>query len=281
MAPKGLYLRFPDGKAKALTFSYDDGVKEDMRLAELFKSKGLKCTFNLNSALIPFCEEDNKGRVHPKLTLDELKELFKDEQFEVACHSATHPMLTSCTDSVVLDEVLSDRKTLEENFGRIVKGMAYPYGPTDERVMGLLKSAGIVYSRVVTGTREFSLPDNWLEWHPTCHHKLPDMDNLIERFLTDKPIRDAKLFYIWGHSYEFTDNDNWEVIEKIAEKLSGRNDVFYGTNMEIYKTVENFKRLEFSADGKTVYNPSAQTVWAAMQGMAAIKIEPSQTVRLY
>ena len=40
-----------NGKNKALTFSYDDGVYQDARLAEIFNRYGLKCTFNLNSAL--------------------------------------------------------------------------------------------------------------------------------------------------------------------------------------------------------------------------------------
>lgn len=280
MAEKGLYLRFPGGKAKALTFSYDDGVKEDKRLAKLFLEKGLKCTFNLNSSLIPTTEEDNKARKHPKLTWNELNELFKSGLFEVACHSATHPLLTACTDSVVLDEVLFDRRALEGNFKRIVKGMAYPYGPTDDRIMALLKSAGIVYSRTVTSTRDFSIPNEWLKWNPTCHHNSPDMERLIAEFLAVKPNRDAKAFYIWGHSYEFTDNDNWSVIENIAEKLSGCDDIFYATNMEIYKAVENFRRLEFSADGKTVYNPCCEPVWAAKPNSEAFKIEAGQTVNL-
>ena len=30
----GLIMRFPKGKAKALTLSYDDGVEQDIRLME-------------------------------------------------------------------------------------------------------------------------------------------------------------------------------------------------------------------------------------------------------
>jgi peptidoglycan/xylan/chitin deacetylase (PgdA/CDA1 family) len=38
-----------NGKKKALTFSYDDGVLQDIRLIELFNKYGMKATFNLNS----------------------------------------------------------------------------------------------------------------------------------------------------------------------------------------------------------------------------------------
>ena len=38
-----------NGKMKAVTFSYDDGVTQDIRLIELLNKYNLKCTFNLNS----------------------------------------------------------------------------------------------------------------------------------------------------------------------------------------------------------------------------------------
>ena len=44
-------LKFPGGKTRALTFSYDDGVSQDMRLVTLFNLYGLKGTFNLNSGI--------------------------------------------------------------------------------------------------------------------------------------------------------------------------------------------------------------------------------------
>ena len=37
---------------KILTFSFDDGVTQDIRLIEMFDRYGLKGTFNLNSGLI-------------------------------------------------------------------------------------------------------------------------------------------------------------------------------------------------------------------------------------
>jgi len=38
---KNIYLRFPGGRAKALTLSYDDGVETDIRLIEIMKKHGL------------------------------------------------------------------------------------------------------------------------------------------------------------------------------------------------------------------------------------------------
>ena len=40
------------GKNKAITFSYDDGVTQDRRLIEILNRYGLKATFNINSGLL-------------------------------------------------------------------------------------------------------------------------------------------------------------------------------------------------------------------------------------
>ena len=46
-----IFMRFPYGKSKALTLSYDDGVAQDIRLIEIMKKHGLKGTFNINSGM--------------------------------------------------------------------------------------------------------------------------------------------------------------------------------------------------------------------------------------
>lgn len=34
---RSVFMRYPDGKAKAVTFSYDDGIPQDERLARYFR----------------------------------------------------------------------------------------------------------------------------------------------------------------------------------------------------------------------------------------------------
>ena len=41
-----------NGKKKAVTFSFDDGVTQDIRTIEILNKYGLKATFNLNSGLL-------------------------------------------------------------------------------------------------------------------------------------------------------------------------------------------------------------------------------------
>lgn len=56
-----LFMRFPGGRTKSLTLSYDDGVQQDIRLVDILNKHGLKGTFNLNSGLYA-----PEGTVYPK-----------------------------------------------------------------------------------------------------------------------------------------------------------------------------------------------------------------------
>ena len=73
--------------------------------------------------------------------------------------------------------ILEDRKRLEELAGYPVRGMSYPFGDYSEELARTIAYLGIEYSRTVYSHGSFRLPDNFLIWHPTCHHD----DNLLER----------------------------------------------------------------------------------------------------
>jgi len=211
------------GKRKALTFSYDDGVYQDERLAELFNRFQVKCTFNVNSALLG----DVQGRC---MTLHKAREVYYGH--EVAVHTLTHPHLEKLSRDDILAEVLGDKKALAAMFGAEIRGMAYPYGTYSNQVVDALKECGIAYSRTVEATHGFGIPKEPLLLHPTCHHDDPKVFELAEAFLKDdgeKPL----LFYIWGHSYEFDQKDNWHRMEELLQLLSGHDDVYYGTNSEV------------------------------------------------
>jgi len=212
-----------NGKRKALTFSYDDGVCQDERLAELFNRYQVKCTFNISSALLG----DEKGRC---LTLDQARKVYKGH--EIAVHTLTHPHLEVLSREDVLAEVLGDKKALAAMFGAPVLGMAYPYGTYSDLVVDVLKNCGIAYSRTVEASLGFDIPKDLLRLKPTCHHDHPKMFELAEAFLKDEGDK-SLLLYIWGHSYEFDQKDNWSRVEELLKLLSGHEDVFYGTNCDV------------------------------------------------
>jgi len=259
------YMRFPQGKSKAVTFSYDDGVKADKRLVGIFNKYGLKGTFNLNSLLFD-CEN-----WHGRMDEEETYSLFKDGVHEVALHGARHIFLNKVPLPEAVNEIVQNRVYLENKFGRIVNGLAYAYNGYNQEIITVLKQLGVIYARTTVSSHGFAIPENWLELKPTCHHGDPLLGALTEKFINGSPENDFKhrepwLFYVWGHSYEFDDNNNWNVIEDFARQVSGRNDVWYATNGEICRYVNAYNSLVFSMDGETVQNPSYMGVFLEIRG---------------
>ncbi len=260
------YMRFPGGKPKALTFSYDDGVEQDIKLVDIFNKYNVKGTFNINTGSFP--EEGTvypEGELHRRMTANQILKGIYDGH-EVAVHSYTHPWLDQIPFSTATFEVLEDRKKLEQMFKRHIRGMAYPMGNFNDDVIQILKYCGIAYSRTVLSHGKFSIPQNWLTWHPTCHHNEERLMEFAEKFVNEKSIRLPMLFYVWGHAYEFERDDNWNVIEYFCEKVSFKDDVWYATNIEIYDYTEAYRNLTISVDGKIVHNPSIIDVWFEEKG---------------
>ena len=145
--------------------------------------------------------------------------------------------------------------------------MLSPYGTYNDEVVEALAKCGICYSRTTKTTENFKFPGNWLELDPTCHHKNPNLMKLAKKFVEEKGryMSDNWLFYVWGHSYEFDDKDNWEIIEEFAEYVGGRDDIWYATNIEIYDYVKAYENLQTSVDKRMVHNPSVIDVWFCHQ----------------
>jgi len=262
-----MYMLLKDGKKKVLTFSYDDGVVQDIRLIGIFDKYGLKGTFNINTGLyLP--EDAERERYYGRMELSEAKALYTNSGHEVAVHGLTHPFLEKLTKTAVLTEILEDRKNIEAEYGTLARGMAYPYGTYNDDVLDALRACGICYSRTVRSTGTFGFPENWLLLDPTCHHNDPKLMELAERFVSAEiePARGVQMFYVWGHSYEFDNNDNWHVIEELAAYVSHKEDVWYATNIEIFDYVQAYKALQCSVDEKIVHNPSAIDVWFFKDG---------------
>lgn len=260
-----VFMRFKDGLEKALTFSYDDGVKADKRLMSLFDGHGLKCTFNINTGVFG-------NNAHGRMAREDAIALFKGCGHEIASHGYKHLFLTKVDAMRGIDEVVRDKRELESIFNTIICGFAYPYGAFSPEIKSFLSMLNIKYARTTISTFDFAIPKDFLEWNPTCHHTDKQLDDLADRFIKDFPHnyvkeREPFLFYVWGHSYEFDENNNWKIIEELAENVSANKDVWYATNGEIYRYVTAYNLLEFSVDATKVYNPSAVDVWFEKSGV--------------
>lgn len=225
------------GKMKAVTFSYDDGVTQDIRLVEILNRYGLKATFNLNSELLgkDGCLDILGKKIsHYKLQPHEINEVYKAH--EIASHTLTHPDLTEMSAEEVIRQVERDRLNLSELSGVEIIGMAYPGKQPNynSRIAQIIEdSTGVKYARTTICSNDFSPQRDLYEFHPSVFHRdWERLYNLAEKFIELEP-KNEKIFYIWGHSYEFDINDEWDDFEKFCKFISNRSDIFYGTNKVI------------------------------------------------
>ena len=225
-----------NGKMKALTFSYDDGVNTDERLAAIFDKYGLKCTFNLNGCNLFHkgscpearkCKFDNSSITY--VPVEDFSTVYKNH--EIALHSYSHPRLEELDRAGIEYEIKSDIAALDGVLGKKPVGMAYPFGTYNDTVVDVLRENGVKYARAVKPTYSFDLQSDLLRFYPTCRHGDERLFELADEFLNATPTG-PMLFFVWGHSYEFADNNNWDLIERFCEYVSGRDDIYYCTNAE-------------------------------------------------
>ena len=255
---------YPEGKRCALTMSYDDGKDADYRLVEIFNKYGIRGAFHLNSGNL-----DKEGWVKS----GDVKELYANH--EVSCHTVTHPFLERVSCGRIIDEVWEDRRNLERLCQYPVTGMSYPMGTYNQDIVNRLDAMCIEYCRTTISTEKLLIPDNFLMWHPTCHHNNPKLMQLADQFLTFRFT--MALFYVWGHSFEFNNNDNWEVIEEFCKKVANYNEVWYATTRK-WRTMRNSSTSRGSGTAKSTTRSRSswsrtcrcglflrQGVWAARQ----------------
>lgn len=238
---------FKGGTRHIVTMSYDDARLEDKRLAGLFNKYGIRATFNVNT-------DAGSERVQP----EEFAEVYRGH--EVAVHTVNHPYLENLPVSSVISQISENKRVIEKNIGYVVRGMAYPYGTYNDEVINTARSCGIVYSRTTGNTNSFNFPENFMKWHPTCHHNRAL--ELADRFLNDLNVSwRCDLFYIWGHSFELKTEDDWDMMEKLCRKISGHESVWYASNIEVYDYINAQRSVHISADETIIHNPSAIDVW--------------------
>lgn len=280
------YPRFPNGKTKAVTLSYDDGAVQDIKLVEILEKYKMKCTFNLVGSLI-----GKENRTDNEF----IKKSIIGNGHEIANHGYYHRSMDVLRPIEAIVETLDSRRTLEKEFKMIVRGMAFPDRTVNrfekpdvyKQIKTYLENLDIVYTRCAGGIEndKFELPDDWHNWEVTAHHNNPRLMEYADKFLeidVDSQYcsrRMPRVFFMYGHSWEFDRDNNWDHLESVCEKLSGKDEIWYATNIEIYNYINAYKSLVYSADNDLVYNPTLNEIWFDIDGVL-YHIKPGETIEL-
>lgn len=264
MKKTAYYPAFPGGKMKMFTTSYDDGNDCDARLVELLRKHGARGTFNVNSWMYDDDEQmpESKARLWRRMDMDEALALYGDDM-EIAVHGAVHPWWDKLSPVNAMQDILSDKQTIERMTGRIIRGAAYPWGTFNDNVVEILRQAGFAYCRAVAVTKKLKTRSiDPLRYQGTIRHRDPEAIDLARRF-AEADTLDGQLctYYLWGHTYEFMQKNNWNIVEEILDIVGDREDVWYCTNIEYFDYMAATKELRFDVDRTMVENPTATDIW--------------------
>jgi len=180
-------------RASYLTTSWDDGHRDDIRLARMLKAYGLKGTFYVSPEDQEFARQD-------LLTAHEIKNISLD--FEIGAHTLTHARLPAIPEGQAEEEIFGSKTVLEEITGKKVETFCYPYGSYAKAHVQLVKNAGYRYARTVTRYK-FDLDDPY-EAGTSVHaynHGWYDMWR-IAHFAKFQPVR-ALQYAEWDAEQRF------------------------------------------------------------------------------
>ena len=248
---------YPDGKYKALIMSYDDGLDDDIALAQLFDRYGIIGTFHLNSGLLDTRAIWDQGKPNESmgtyLSKDTLLDVFKNH--EIAVHGTYHKGLVGLSDEEILEEINVDIENLTMLSGRKISSMAYAFGSTNNHVAEVIRTTTLSNARTVKSSYNFDLPEDYYLWNPTCHDS--EALEYLEAYLSlDSP--NLSLFYVWGHSWELRDTLRNQNILKFCNEIGDRDNIWYTGAGAFADYHASLNALEIST--KQITNPEGNGV---------------------
>lgn len=238
-----------------ITSSWDDGVREDLRLADLLDKYEIPATF-----YVP--------RASARRSLADRDVRALADRFEIGSHSGSHPRLRGLDDAAVALEIADGRRYVEDLLGREATAVAYPYGDYDDRVVRIARDCGITVGRT---TESFHVhpPADWLRLATTVHAapyrrdwteddlraaddaSLPDA---VRALLDAAPggahydwtrlaltcfgvaLARGGIWHVWGHSWEVDEHALWQPLEDVFRAVA-RSSVLRATNGELAAVV--------------------------------------------
>lgn len=197
--------------------SWDDGSVADMELARLLKKFKLPAVFYVH--------------IDRELAWDKIREIAKD--FEIGCHTVTHPAdIKTLSDDELDYEIDKAKGMMESIFAKPITKFCYPRGRFDDRVVAKVKEAGFTEARTTEVLRlEYTDPFR----KPTTVHVYPRKEYegvswiRVAYKLFDKAFEENKYFHLWGHGWEVNKLNEWKQLEDFlryaAFKLQGKKEL--------------------------------------------------------
>jgi peptidoglycan/xylan/chitin deacetylase (PgdA/CDA1 family) len=214
-----------------VTDSWDDGHKNDVRLAALLRKYGAVGTFFIYPVNYVLYTKNPEAALKKDPFLITPHDAFVQAYagMEMAAHGFEHPDMRKLTPEALAFQLTESKRVLEGWFNTPVVGMAYPGGAYNADVEAAVKKAGYLYARTVeTAPCVFPAPDPYAV-KVNVHHQHAGFWTACEEARAAGGV-----FYFWGHSYELKTEDDWRRLEYLVARLSADPTVQWVTNGTLF-----------------------------------------------
>ncbi len=248
---------YPNGKSKAFSVSYDDGILQDVRFVNLLNKYGIKGTFNLNSHLMEteFEWTHESGLVIKRLSKDIASHLYNGH--EIASHTLTHPFMNNLTKEEIIHELKTDKLNLEKIFGKKVRGFAVPFDFYSEQIEECVKKCGFEYARISEETNSYTPETDFYKLKAGIFHLDSNLDSYIDSFITTE--EELAFCQIAGHSYDLDTENMWDKIEDIFKRVRADNNILPMTTIEFVDYIKAMNLAEITEN--YIKNNSDISLW--------------------
>lgn len=317
---------YPGWVRKAATFSFDDGyynewyyaniyngsngarpkitmsTSTEAKILKIMNDNGVKGTFNLVTNWVAGSHGTDEA------AKTELRTYYAGQ--EVGSHSKSHPFMTNITETEIIQEITESTSVLTDLMGYKPTAFAWPYNGILQSSYAdswaALEEEGYLFSRTTASALSDTSADGDIEKHgfnatvTDSSYKLlrqfqatgntpalakPD-GNVAQKFLNYEDDGKLKLWYTWGHSFDYvvdefgvgfssqTNYGNGYPVTnetKIAQfegfcKLLGADDsIWKATNSEVIGYLAAMAKV--SVSGRTVTNASDRTIYITVDGV--------------
>lgn len=200
--------------------SFDDGDKENLRIAELLDKYGLKGIFFVPLNWYSF----NILNGRESLTSEDLLSLSQGGH-EIGSHTITHPMLTRISLGQAFDEIVNSRE-IGSIVGKEVTKFCYPKGYAHEDHKNIVRK----YYEYGRNTQVGHITEGEdPAWQSTTVHvagnkrkEYKDTHWLKEalKLLQAARVKKDSIFHLWGHSWEIDKFNEWDNFETLLKELA-------------------------------------------------------------
>ena len=223
------------------TTSWDDGYRDDMRIADMLKRHGATGTFYV-------CPTKQQGE--EMLTTTEIKN--HDKEHEVGAHTIKHNKLSRIPIEEAAMDIQKGKKWIEEITERECTMFCYPCGDKNAAVRDAAVATGFQGARTVdelqfTSDDLFLLPTSlhlypfpWRAKYTQWQHLFDPLSSLRIKWSRLKELHipiaarrnwqtlartlflnalktDQPFFHLWGHAYELNRYNSWTELDSFLE----------------------------------------------------------------